>query len=59
MSDRHGEPAEGIVVVAEDEHVDLIAIGSRELKREKEYPPGTITVLVSVVSTDCEVSTKR
>ncbi|HXX99174.1 MAG TPA: universal stress protein [Candidatus Bathyarchaeia archaeon] len=34
--------------VAEDEHVDLIAMGSRELKREKGYPPGTITVLGSV-----------
>ena len=43
-----GDPAEGIVDVAEDEHVDLIAIGSRELKREKEYPPDTITVLGSV-----------
>ncbi|MGB8937449.1 MAG: universal stress protein, partial [Candidatus Nitrosopolaris sp.] len=35
-----GDPAEGIIDVAEHEHVDLIAMGSRELKREKEFSAG-------------------
>jgi hypothetical protein len=37
-----GAPAEGIIDVAENEHVDLIVMGSRELKREKEYAAGKI-----------------
>ena len=28
---------DGIIDVAENEHVDLIVMGSREVKREKEY----------------------
>jgi nucleotide-binding universal stress UspA family protein len=43
-----GDPAEGIIDVADHEHVDLIAIGSRQLKREKEYSAGTIKLLGSV-----------
>ncbi|MGC2682757.1 MAG: universal stress protein [Candidatus Nitrosopolaris sp.] len=43
-----GDPAEGIIDVAEHEHVDLIAMGSRELKREKEFSAGTIKLLGSV-----------
>lgn len=43
-----GAPAEGIIDVAENEHVDLIVIGSRELKREKEYAAGKLKLLGSV-----------
>ena len=43
-----GAPAEGIIDVAENEHVDLIVMGSRELKREKEYAAGKIKLLGSV-----------
>ena len=43
-----GDPAEGIIDVAEHEHVDLIAMGSRQLKREQEYSAGTIKLLGSV-----------
>ncbi|MFZ0224133.1 MAG: universal stress protein, partial [Candidatus Nitrosopolaris sp.] len=43
-----GDPAEGIIDVAEHEHVDLIAMGSRELKREKEFSAGMIKLLGSV-----------
>ena len=43
-----GEPAEGIIDVAENEHVDLIVMGSRELKREKEYAAGMLKLLGSV-----------
>jgi len=43
-----GEPAEGIIDVAENEHVDLIVMGSRELKREKEYAAGMLKILGSV-----------
>jgi nucleotide-binding universal stress UspA family protein len=43
-----GDPAEGIIDVAENEHVDLIAMGSRQLKRENEYSAGTIKLLGSV-----------
>ena len=43
-----GAPAEGIVDVAENEHVDMIVMGSRELKREKEYSAGKLTLLGSV-----------
>jgi nucleotide-binding universal stress UspA family protein len=39
---------EGIIDVAENEHVDLIVIGSRELKREKEYADGMLKLLGSV-----------
>jgi nucleotide-binding universal stress UspA family protein len=43
-----GGPAEGIINVAENEHVDLIVMGSRELKREKEYAVGKLKLLGSV-----------
>ena len=43
-----GEPAEGIIDVAENEHVDLIVMGSRELKKEKEYAAGKVKLLGSV-----------
>jgi nucleotide-binding universal stress UspA family protein len=43
-----GAPAEGITDVAESEHVDLIVIGSRELKREKEHSAGKLKLLGSV-----------
>jgi nucleotide-binding universal stress UspA family protein len=43
-----GAPAEGIIDVAENEHVDLIVMGSRELKREKEYAAGKLKLLGSV-----------
>ena len=43
-----GRPAEGIIDVAENEHVDLIVMGSRELKREKEYVAGKLKLLGSV-----------
>ncbi len=43
-----GAPAEGIIDVAENEHVDLIVMGSRELKREKEYVAGKLKLLGSL-----------
>jgi nucleotide-binding universal stress UspA family protein len=43
-----GAPAEGIIDVAENEHVDLIVMGSRELKREKKYVAGKLKLLGSV-----------
>lgn len=43
-----GGPAEGIIDVAENEHVDLIVMGSRELKKEKEYSAGKLNLLGSV-----------
>jgi nucleotide-binding universal stress UspA family protein len=43
-----GAPAEGIVDVAENEHAEMIVMGSRELKREKEYSAGKLTLLGSV-----------
>jgi nucleotide-binding universal stress UspA family protein len=43
-----GAPAEGIIDVAENGHVDLIVMGSRELKREKEYVAGKLKLLGSV-----------
>jgi nucleotide-binding universal stress UspA family protein len=43
-----GEPAEGIINVAENEHVDLIVMGSRELKKEREYAAGKLNLLGSV-----------
>ncbi|MGE5634407.1 MAG: universal stress protein [Deltaproteobacteria bacterium] len=44
-----GAPVEGIIDVAETEYVDLIVImGSRELKREKEYVAGKLQLLRSV-----------
>jgi len=39
---------EGIIDVAENEHVDLIVMGSREIKREKEYAACKIKLLGSV-----------
>jgi hypothetical protein len=45
-----GDPAEGIIDVAEHEHVDLVATCSRQLKREKEYSVGTIKLLGSAGS---------
>ena len=43
-----GSPAEGIVDVAENEHADLIVMGNRELKREKEYSAGILKLLGSM-----------
>jgi nucleotide-binding universal stress UspA family protein len=43
-----GTPAEGIIDVAENEHVDLIVMGSQELKRENEYVAGKLKLLGSV-----------
>jgi nucleotide-binding universal stress UspA family protein len=43
-----GAPAEGIIDVAETENVDLIVMGSRELKREKKYVAGKLKLLGSV-----------
>jgi nucleotide-binding universal stress UspA family protein len=43
-----GAPVEGIIDVAETEYVDLIVMGSRELKREKEYVAGKLQLLGSV-----------
>jgi nucleotide-binding universal stress UspA family protein len=43
-----GAPAEGIIDVAENEHVDLIVMGSRELKTEEEYVAGKLKLLGSV-----------
>ena len=43
-----GGPAEGIIDVAENEDVDLIVMGSRKLKREKECAAGKLNLLGSV-----------
>jgi nucleotide-binding universal stress UspA family protein len=43
-----GSPAEGIVDVAENEHADLIVMGNRELKREKEYSADILKLLGSM-----------
>ena len=51
-----GAPAEGIIDVAENEHVDLIVIGSRELKREKEYAAGKLKLLGSVARRVSEIA---
>jgi nucleotide-binding universal stress UspA family protein len=51
-----GAPAEGIIDVAESEHVDLIVMGSRELKREKEYTVGKLKLLGSVARRVSEIA---
>ena len=51
-----GAPAEGIIDVAENEHVDLIVIGSRELKREKEYSASKLKLLGSVARRVSEIA---
>ncbi|MDP9287518.1 MAG: universal stress protein [Thermoproteota archaeon] len=51
-----GAPAEGIIDVAENEHVDLIVMGSRELKREKEYVAGKLKLLGSVARRVSEIA---
>jgi nucleotide-binding universal stress UspA family protein len=51
-----GAPVEGIIDVAENEHVDLIVIGSRELKREKEYAAGKPKLLGSVARRVSEIA---
>ena len=51
-----GAPAEGITDVAESEHVDLIVIGSRELKREKEHSAGKLKLLGSVARRVSEIA---
>ena len=51
-----GAPAEGIIGVAENEHVDLIVMGSRELKREKEYVAGKLKLLGSVARRVSEIA---
>jgi nucleotide-binding universal stress UspA family protein len=51
-----GAPAEGIIEVAENEHVDLIVIGSRELKREREHSAGKLKLLGSVARRVSEVA---
>lgn len=51
-----GAPAEGITDVAESEHVDLIVIGSRELKREKEHSAGKLMLLGSVARRVLEIA---
>jgi nucleotide-binding universal stress UspA family protein len=51
-----GAPVEGIIDVAENEHVDLIVIGSRELKREKEYAAGKLKLLGSVARRVSEIA---
>ena len=51
-----GAPAQGIIDVAENEHVDLIVIGSRELKREKEYAAGKLKLLGSVARRVSEIA---
>ena len=51
-----GAPAEGIINVAENEHVDLIVIGSRELKREKENVAGKLKLLGSVARRVSEIA---
>jgi nucleotide-binding universal stress UspA family protein len=49
-------PAEGIVDVAENEHVEMIVMGSRELKREKEYVAGKLKLLGSVARRVSEIA---
>ena len=49
-------PAEGIIEVAENEHVDLIVMGSRELKREKEYAGSKLKLLGSVARRVSEIA---
>jgi nucleotide-binding universal stress UspA family protein len=51
-----GAPAEGITDVAQSEHIDLIVIGSRELKREKEHSPGKLKFLGSVARRVSEIA---
>jgi len=51
-----GAPEEGIIDVAENEHVDLIVMGSRELKREKEYAAGKLKLLGSVARRVSEIA---
>jgi nucleotide-binding universal stress UspA family protein len=51
-----GAPAEGITDVAESEHVDLIVIGSRELKGEKEHSAGKLKLLGSVARRVSEIA---
>ena len=51
-----GAPAQGIIDVAENELVDLIVIGSRELKREKEYAAGKLKLLGSVARRVSEIA---
>lgn len=51
-----GAPAEGIIDVAENEHVDLIVIGSRELKREREHSAGKLKLLGSVARRVSEIA---
>ena len=51
-----GAPAEGITDVAQSEHVDLIVIGSRELKREKEHSAGKLKLLGSVARRVSEIA---
>jgi nucleotide-binding universal stress UspA family protein len=51
-----GAPAEAIIDVAESEHVDLIVMGSRELKREKEYAAGKLKLLGSVTRRVSEIA---
>jgi nucleotide-binding universal stress UspA family protein len=50
-----GAPEEGIIDVVENEHVDLIVMGSRELKREKEYA-GKLKLLGSVTRRVSEIA---
>jgi nucleotide-binding universal stress UspA family protein len=51
-----GAPAEGIIDVAKNEHVDLIVMGGRELKREKEYAAGKLKLLGSVARKVLEIA---
>jgi nucleotide-binding universal stress UspA family protein len=51
-----GAPAEGIIDVAENEQVELIIMGSRELKREKEYAAGKLKLLGSVARRVSEIA---
>ena len=51
-----GAPEEGIIDVAENEQVDLIVMGSRELKREKEYGAGKLKLLGSVARRVSEIA---
>lgn len=53
---RIGTPVEGIINVAENEHVDLIVIGSRELKREKNHVAGKLKLLGSVARRVSEIA---
>jgi nucleotide-binding universal stress UspA family protein len=51
-----GAPAEGIIDVAESEHVDFIVMGSRELERKKEYAAGKLKLLGSVARRVSEIA---